>query len=213
MSGRNKRRFAADEGFTLVELLIAVTLLALLAVVLFGGLRFGTKATAAIDRRVDHAAQLGALYDFMKNEVADAENLVGARRAAPTIFDGYRHALGFTAVPPAYLSPGGFQRLRIYLAPGPRFHRLLVSWRPVQRGFAPAHIAAPQPSVLLDNVETVAFAYYGATGPKEAPAWHMNWSGRALPQLVRLRVTFADGETAPDMIIALRLAAVPGSIP
>ncbi len=32
------------DGFTLVELLIAMTLVAMLSVLLFGGLRFGTRA-------------------------------------------------------------------------------------------------------------------------------------------------------------------------
>ena len=41
---RGHHRHRSEAGFTLIELLVALTLLGLISVVLFGGLRFGTRA-------------------------------------------------------------------------------------------------------------------------------------------------------------------------
>ena len=58
-----------------------------------------------------------------------------------------------------------------------------------------------QPSVLIDQVRNVAFAYFGVPGPKQKAAWLDRWSERdALPQLIRMRLTLANGAQAPDLI-------------
>lgn len=209
MSARTSPAGPAD-GFTLLELLIAVTLLAILTIVLFGGLRLGTRATTAIDQRVDHMSQIGTVYDFLQNELANAENLArpGAQAAAIPRFDGDTRALNFVTTPPAYLTAGGFELLHLRIEPEGRFGRLVVSWTPVSRGAAFGPRPSLPPSVLLNKVKRIAFAYYGALGPNQPAAWHDAWSGRTdMPQLVRLRVTLADGWRSPDLIAALHLAA------
>ena len=64
-----------------------------------------------------------------------------------------------------------------------------------------------QPSILIDQVRSVAFAYFGTPGPQQPPAWLDRWSDRdTLPRLIRLRLILANGVQAPDLIVAPRLA-------
>ena len=55
MSRRHELR-AAERGFTLLELLVAITLLGLLMAALFGGLRLGTRVWETADARLDSSA-------------------------------------------------------------------------------------------------------------------------------------------------------------
>lgn len=199
----------AADGFTLVELLVAVSLVALLSVLLFGGLRLGLRTADAVDGRVDHTAQIALAYDFMQNELTDARPLPVALDSTPSPIDftGEPNAVSFVAVPPADVALGGFQLLRVAMEGEGQRRRLVVSWHQVPRGPAASEPSMLQPSVLLDGVRSVDFAYFGVADPNRPPAWMDHWTDRqALPQLVRLRIALADGWSGPDLIVAPRLA-------
>lgn len=203
------RATGAADGFTLVELLVAVSLVALLSVLLFGGLRFAMRAADAVDDRVDDAAQIAVAYNFMQNELADARPLPVAPDSTESVvnFTGAPDGISFVAVPPPYVALGGFHLLHVGLEGEGQDRQLVVSWQAVPRGPVATGPAMLQPSLLLDGVQSVDFAYFGVADPNRPPEWTDHWTGRrALPQLVRLRVAMADGWQAPDLIVAPRLA-------
>ncbi|MGH7036278.1 MAG: type II secretion system protein GspJ [Stellaceae bacterium] len=197
------------EGFTLLELLVAISLVAVLSVLLFGGLRIGLRSADAVNRRVDHSAQIALAYDFMQAELADARPLPtqpGTLRS-PIAFTGEPDRLSFVAVPPDHVALGGFQLLRVALQGQGQVRRLVVSWKQIKREAAAAEPAMLRPSILLDGVRSVEFAYFGVADRNRPPQWLDHWTGRAtLPQLVRLRIAMADHRRVPDLIVAPRLA-------
>jgi general secretion pathway protein J len=202
---------ALEAGFTLVELLVAITLVGLLTVVMFGGLRFGTRAANAVSGRTDRAAQLSVVYDFMQNELTDARlpSASSDPATAASDFDGEPDSLSFVAVPPSYLALGGFNMLRVALD-GEQSRRLTVSWHPIPHGALPAAPVTVQPSVILEKIRGVEFGYFGITDQNRPPEWQDRWENQtALPLLVRLRIAWADGSSAPDLIIAPRMAGPP----
>jgi len=199
---------ATGEGFTLVELLVAITLVALITTVLFGGLRFGTRAASAVAARVDRSSQIAGIYDFMQSELTDARLLpTSADATQPSAsFDGQPDAISFVTIPPAYLALGGFHMLHVAMERAGQTRRLIVSWQQVPRGSLPAEAATLQPSILLDKVTTVEFGYFGAAEANRPPEWQDHWTERTdLPQMIRLRITLADGWRGPDLIIAPRI--------
>ena len=200
---------AKSAGFTLLELLVAVSLVALLSVLLFGGLRIGLRSADAVDRRVDHTAQIAQAYDFMQNVLADARPLPTTPNAlqSPIDFTGEPDRLSFVAVPPDDVGLGGFQLLQVALEGQGQDRRLVVSWQQIKRGGAAAEPAMLQPSILLDRVSSVEFAYFGVADRNRPPEWLDHWTDRlTLPQLVRLRIAMADHSRAPDLVVAPRLA-------
>ncbi len=197
------------EGFTLVELLVAITLIALLTVGLYQAFGIGTRAASTVSANIDRAAQIALAYDFMQRAFTAAEPLPAPTdlSQAAINFDGESQALSFVALPPAYLAIGGFQRLHLGLEPGRDGARLIVTWEGVARGPTAPQPEMLQPSVLIDQVRSVAFTYFGVPGPKQKAAWLDRWSERdSLPQLIRMRLTLANGTQAPDLIVAPRLA-------
>jgi general secretion pathway protein J len=203
----------AEAGFTLIELLVAVTVVAFIAVLLFGGLRLATRSSDAVDYRIANTRQIALAYDFMTNELDGAQPLTtdSAAPDAPVDFAGERDAVDFITLLPPDLGVGGFFRLHAALEGDSRSgRRLIVSWAArSQPGAAPA-VATGPPSVLLDNVRSVAFAYFGVAAPNAPAAWSDRWTNlRNLPQRVRLRIVLADGAAAPDLIVAPRLAGPP----
>ncbi|HEY3919303.1 MAG TPA: prepilin-type N-terminal cleavage/methylation domain-containing protein [Stellaceae bacterium] len=196
-------------GFTLVELLVAITLIALLTTGLYQAFGIGSRAARTVSTNIDRPAEIAVAYDFMQRELTAAEPLPTAidPSQAAVKFDGHAQDVSFVVLPPAYLALGGFHLLRLALEPGQGGSRLVVSWEGVARGPIAPQPTMLGPSVLIDQVRSLAFGYFGVPGPKQKPAWLDRWSERdSLPQLIRLRITLANGTRAPDLIVAPRLA-------
>lgn len=201
-----------SQGFTLVELLVAITLFALLSTLLFGSLRFGTRATDSGTARMERTAELAAATNFLRNQLSDAQPLPMSEGGGTqsVAFDGEPDSLEFVGLPPAYLAPGGWHVLQLLAERRGRQSRLMLRMRLIFTDGRSAGVSDARSSVLLDRVKAVEFAYFGALENEEKPQWHERWQGAArLPLLVRLRITFADGEEVPDLIVALRPAPSP----
>ena len=208
-----RRKDGAEAGFTLIELLVSVTLVALLSVLLFGGLRIATRSGDAVTARADDARQVALAYDFMSSALAAAQPLkAGTDADAPVDFTGQSDQLQFVALLPPDIGVGGFFRLRATLdVPAHGRRRLVVDETPWPRpGIEPAAFDA-RPSILVDGVRSIAFAYFGIPAPNEAAQWNDHWTERdGLPQLIRLRIVLADGSRAPDLVIAPRSSGPDG---
>jgi general secretion pathway protein J len=193
------------DGFTLVELLIALTLVAMLSVMLFGGLRFGTRAVTVADARIDRAAEITTAYGFLQNAIGNAQLLPTLAQSSESgiKFSGSRDQLDFVTSPPAQLALGGFHRVHLGLEDGDNGRRLTIAWHVLSRAAPEVRISEVAPSLLVDRVSAVAFAYLVAPQQGASPEWRDEWvSATDLPLLVRLRITLADGWQAPDFVIA-----------
>ncbi len=199
---------ARAAGFTLVELLVALTLFAVLSVLLFGAVRFGMRATEVGTARLERAGDIAAAAGFLRNELADAQPLEKQQDDRRTIaFDGEADSVEFTALTPAYLAPGGWHVLKVAFERRDAAGRLVLSWRLVRADEGDDGPLASGRAVLLEGVKSVEFGYFGAAAEGDRPQWHERWQDAAsLPALVRLRIAFADGKRAPDLLVALRAA-------
>ena len=198
-----------EQGFTLIELLVSVTLVSLLTVLLFGGLRFGTRSADAVGRRIDASSDVALVYDFMQTQLANAQPMpmIDNSKADAVSFDGEPTTLIFVGLPPFEVDLGGYQRLTVSVAEKGTNKRLVADWRQIARGPLAAGAKARRPSVLMDDVKSVRFAYYGQYGANRPLSWGDRWHDRrTLPQLVRVSITLADGRHVPDLVIAPRLA-------
>ena len=206
-----------QRGFTLIEILIAMTLLGLLMAMLFGGLRLGTRAWEASDARSAELARLEAVHGFIRRALTGAYPLLrtetgGAKRRIA--FTGGAEAVEFTALMPAHFGVGGFYTITLAVEDGADGARLIFRrqlYRPGDEETPPPPPAGDEEKekVLLDGISKAAFSYFGATDEDETPAWRDEWRDqKTLPDLVRLGLTFADGGAWPDLVVAPRISAV-----
>lgn len=197
------------DGFTLIEVLIAVSLLSLLAMLLMGGVRFGTRVMESGLQRADQTARLSTTFGFLRDRLEQAQPLErepDEKGNTPTIFMGEPSSLTFVGVTPPYLAVGGYELLTIHAERRNGHRELVATWRPFRESATTSPAAAARSTVLFDDAETVAFRYFGSTAPDEAPRWHQGWHDQArLPSLVKLTVGLRDGRTRPALVVALRL--------
>ncbi len=212
------RRFAlprnskarGQAGFTLLELLVALTLLGLVFAVLFGELRFATRAWDATDAKLDRNGELLSVHSFLRQRFQqvhvtqptrdqdDADNTIA--------FEGNSRSMVFLGTMPANISDGGFYEISLSSQSGEGGNDLFVSWRPFDAdGMASVADGPNNSRVLLRGLREVRFSYFGRTGEDLAAQWWDIWPSRdAAPSLIRMRVSFADGDPRswPELVVA-----------
>lgn len=189
----------SEAGFTLIEMLISVTLMAMLSMLLFGGLHFGTrvweKATTAetVGNKVFAAQQsvsnaIKEIYPFF---------VLASSTDRHTQFDGESNQLTFFAPARA----GGLDVVTISRDPN---GALVMNSRPELATNIQANVTH---SVLLGGMTSFSVSYYGAMTKNDAKQWYGSWhNARTLPDLIRVRATL-DRAKWPDLVVAPRLTA------
>jgi general secretion pathway protein J len=219
MSRRRQR------GFTLLEVLGALALLALLLVAVYGGVRsaiHGVRSGSAAITRVD---QIGSAQRFLRSELSQAlaQPIDHNDHGQPIYFHGSEHEMRYVAPLPGYLGKLGPQLQVLKLVEGDKGGQRLelqLSLLPPD-GQPPKPLGDPQ--VLLDHIEKGSFDYRGRDALNRVLPWSSDWAdGTRLPQLVRIRLQAEDGYDWPELSVPLRVNAgaagghvglLPGSIP
>lgn len=194
--GSNRRQ----AGFTLLELVVAITLMGLVLVVLYSGLRLGMNGWDSGEQRAEATNRLRLVQEFLRRQLAQSMTVyqTGDEQERVVVFAGQADTIEFVAPMLAQLGQGGLYRVRVEASDG----RLWIRWRP----YLPADPTAGEEreTGLLDDVSAVEWAYFGPEDDDDSqPQWRSDWtSPTRRPVLVRLNLTLR-GEPWPDLVVAL----------
>lgn len=209
-------------GFTLLEVLVAITLLGMIMVMAYQGLRTGAHSTAQGEAAIERINRLRLSQEFLRGQLSRAlpmtieqDDTLGA-----VVFEGGPEIMRFVAPMPGYLSYGGPYVQTLSVARGDGGSRKLVfDHRMLQYGedadLAPDPSAGRDPVELLSDIEDAEFSYLepGETEDDE-PVWVEEWRELdRLPLLVRIRLDMREDSRIrwPELVVAPRVEAVGGS--
>jgi general secretion pathway protein J len=204
-------RRRASKGFTLLEVLVAITIFALVITVLYAGYRLAIRSWESGERSHAAISELRLAGSFIRRHTTQAFPLaISESRAWRLWFDGESQGLVFVTAMPTYLGQGGMYEMTLKVEEQDDGASLVVSRRLLHPDAEPG-----KPGVddlvrpLLENLESAQFAYFGTTGEDGEESWHTSWQGRQrLPRLVRLRIHSKLVGNWPEMIFRLPTDAV-----
>ena len=207
----------AQAGFTLLEVIIAMALLAAMLGMAWGGLSFALRGWDTGDSKGRRAVDLQLAQNFLRRELAEVFPMRWKDPSKLRVaFEGDSRSLRFVSTRAAGASAGGLALvgLEVTAAADPR-ERNLVMRRALADEKAQdfTSLGAAEPTLLLANVDKVEFAYFGAENDFNEPRWQPEWTfaGR-IPQLVRLHVKTADGTEVPDVVARVMLGEEAGCL-
>jgi general secretion pathway protein J len=210
-ANRVKKLSGNNRGFTLLELLIALTIVSLIVVIIFGALRIGIRAWEKGEKDVDHRQRQRIVLDLIKRQLASTcvGDLWGGDQQLVAL-KGDNKSMEFVS--------------HIPLTPGNRFGLVFVKYA-VQRekggnkenlAFYEKNIALPGKktgtgaldegdySELLPGMKSIVFEYLKVRPGEEASMWQKGWDpavDKGVPRAVRVTLKEND-EKAPIYVIA-----------
>jgi len=188
-------------GFTLIEILVALVVLGFLLAGLTQGVRFGVQAWGMQTRRIARVADMDAAMRAVRRLVEQADP---GDSNDPGTMRGGAHTLSFTSRLPEAAAAGEGRGADVAIGVDQQHELVLrASFHLHAQRLAPS--PPPLQSVLVAGVDHVDFAYYRAAGRQ--PAWASKWDEDDLPNLVRMHVVFLKGDKRhwPDMIALTRM--------
>jgi len=213
---RGMRMARTVRGFTLLELMIALTLLALLSAVLFGSLRLAGRSTDGGEAKVEAAASMRLAQEFLRTNL-EAQHPLRMRKIvdSPLLFSGTRNELRYAAELPPRVAGGGIWFYRLSLrtedSRGPLTLERVV---PDLAADAIPEFANADRSVLADGIAELTLGYFGRdtdAATTVAPTWRDHWDNvQQLPMMIRIDVKPKQGPAWPTLYVTPREAPEAG---
>lgn len=193
---------ARRNGFTLLEILVALVVFGFVMSGLAQGVRFGFQAWGTQTRRLAQQGDMDAVDRALRRLI---EGVDPGEEDEPATLQGTAHAVSMlTRLPAGFDAADSQASVAVGVDGGGRL---------VLRAMPQPHAERLRPqavieAVLLDHVDHIDISYYGET----THAWSTAWQAPVPPGLLRLRIVFPKGDPRhwPDLVVAPMQSRVDG---
>jgi general secretion pathway protein J len=197
-------------GFTLLELIIALSLLALMAAVLVGSVSLSARSWDGGEAKAVEISEMRQTQQFLREQIS-ALYPQRVRKAVdlPLMFVGDRDEIRYAATLPPRVIGGGVYFFRLALARDANAGELVLE-RLVPEPDAAVLPAfdTPERSILARGIAELRIGYFGREPNAVAtdePRWHDRWDDtQRLPDLVRIDVKPERGPPWPTLVVEPR---------
>lgn len=206
------RKSVQARGFTLVELLLAITLMSVLLGLTYTGLRAASRSSERGEVLLAAGAELRASHQFIRRQLNQMLPLpfalAGASDEVRVVFEGDSRHIQYVAPMPGYLGTGGPQVQLVELAQGDDGDVVIQFSHALLQGFEQDRLFDRDPVILLEGVGSAAFEFLGRDEEGELTGWTSTWDQLgSLPVAVRLDLEFAGDLNLrwPDLLAGVKV--------
>lgn len=193
---------------TLIEVVIALVLFALIALALVSAMSTMGKTLTRSTQRIDQVNDMRIISQFLRQTLGSTQPFFLASPDGSNVdFNGDSTHLEFVGNLTGHQGPGGLHFIRLYIQPDKKSDQKelmmqFTRWRPPQVGMG-AGSAAPdfvnsKQQVLVDHISDFSIKYLA---PEGADDWQSQWARLdRYPAAVSLNIA-VDGRYWPQMVI------------
>ncbi len=202
-SALNKPR---QNGFTLVEVLVVMTLLSLVVLALGSALRTTAQTEERVDQRLARNDEIRVVTGFLQSVLGriSGEKRQGITSAdeSPFLISAGPQELVWAGVMPARFGVAGRQFFRLALAEVGGSSALVLQFTPLEESVLPTAWDQAASEVLVRNVAAFALQYQDAA--QDQPEWLAAWQSKdRLPSHVLISMEAAN-VAWPPLVVAMR---------
>jgi general secretion pathway protein J len=202
-----------DAGFTLLEMLVAMGILALVVTLAAGGMRFVSAGWERGARAAEANAAIGLVQDLLRGKAAAAVRLFwpDETRGYAATFSGEPKGVAMVVVEPPYPDRPGLATAIFRVEQAGANQALRFARAPFDRrarGFAA--LPPTDDLILAETGGDFSFSYYGAAPGNSVARWFDRWTDTTRPpRLIRLRtLDRATGDAIwPEIVVPFRIEA------
>lgn len=210
----NKICTGKDSGFTLVELLLAITLMSILLGLTYTGLRAASRSSEQGEKLLAAGGELRASHQFIRRQLNQMLPLPFAvtddAEESRVVFEGDARHIKFVAPMPGYLGTGGPQVQHVEIVNGQDGQSVIQFTHALLQGFEEEFLYDREPVVLLKGIDSAGFEFLGKDEEGELSGWTATWDQpEILPVAVRLDLAFEEDLNLrwPDLAAGVRVDA------
>jgi len=179
-----------QKGFTLVELMVAITLVSLLMTMVYSAFSLAVRGWDGIEVISSENEDMHVLQTFLLRKLSQARPLLeNERGGGGLVFSGQNQRLLFVATAPAHREVvDGLYVYQLSIEGGAQGQSLKLHYEPYPAA-SNLDVSNNRPVTLLHPITDVRFSYYGRQSAKGVLQWHSQWQDKfRLPMLVRMSV-------------------------
>ncbi len=197
-------------GFTLIEVMLAMTLLSIMVTLLFASLKVCADSWNKGELKIAEVNEKAVVYQFFKRHLPSIRPLwdnFSHENERQFSFQGSRDKLQFVSVFPASASRKGLQLFEIKFDKGNE-RQIKVILSPFYPSLDEQEWKTEE-VILLEHVDALKISYFGKETMDSDGAWVDSWTGKEhLPRLVKIKIELSTQSFWPEMVFALKLSAL-----
>jgi general secretion pathway protein J len=200
-----------SQGFTLIEVLIAMTLLSIMVVLLFASLKICAQSWEQGETKITEINDVAVVYNFFQQHLAAAKPVINDfsdDNVASFAFQGDAKSLRFVSALPASIGRSGLQQFSLEVqqdSDGQSIKVLLTPFFPVAEG----EQWRQDDAVLIKHVRNFKISYFGSEDGVSEGAWFDEWLDKEVqPQLVKIKIDLDNNIYWPEMVVKLNISGV-----
>ena len=199
------------KGFTLIEVLIGLTLLSIMAVLLFTSLKICADSWERGEEKMASVNEMAVVYHFFQEYLSVTKPvLIESDNGSKAVsFQGGIDSLQFVSKFPESVNKIGLQIFKAVLVKDGVLSNINVSVTPYYSGAVDEDEETSNDEVsLIKNVKEFKLSYFGSENELNDGVWVDEWINKTvLPQLIRINIVLESGNYWPEIIIPLRITA------
>jgi general secretion pathway protein J len=202
---------AGESGFTLMELLVAMALLALMTTALLSTLQTSRHTTRLLER-TEQDSSIESIATHLRRSIEAARIVYQNRQEgqAELSFRGSSGLLRLTTVSDGRLEVGGLYTVEYALSASDNGNGLgLVTRRqPYRPTGAEEYSEQRETLILIDGLQSLRFRYFGSPAADLEPLWLDEWPrADSLPRGIEVLMEFPDGDRRTWMPLKVLIPA------
>jgi len=197
-------------GFTLIELMLALVLMAGISSILYGSLALASRSWDGGEAKADQVSDMRSTLAYLRAQLSEQyPQRMWKTPEVQLMFAGERDEMRYAAVLPERVAGGGVYYFRLAVVRNGDKSQL------VQERLIPDTSALQEPefrdserSVLAEDIAELKVSYFGRdanAAELDAPSWRDRWDDRQrLPLLVRVDVKPVKAPPWPSLLVEPR---------
>ena len=195
-------------GFTLIEVLIAMTLLSIMVVLLFSSLKICADSWEKGESKITDVNEIAVVYNFFQRHLSVAQPLWNdliEDEEKTFSFQGNADSVHFISAFPASAGRSGLQLFSLFLTEEDNEPIIKVTLTPFAK-LAEGSTWPDEEVTLIRHVSDFTLAYFGSEDGVSEAVWNTEWLNKTvLPRLVKINIQLKNGIYWPEMIIDLKV--------
>lgn len=198
----SRRREGDEDGFTLIELVIAMLLLSLIALAVESGLHFGARVWERSERNTRTINTIDMAQTILREILS---HTLPRFNGAYVTFTGEPTSLIFDCVPPQAFTGSGTAHVELSIASRYGKDALVLEIKSISRP------GVAKKATLVHGERGLRFSYLDASG--KAPEWLAYWRDRnRLPDAIRIAADSHSPSSWPTLVVRPLISQAPSCV-